>query len=119
LQLRSDAININEIAGDEQPCHKKHPEPSQPPFPPTARLPWDLQSRDSKWMSGSAKAGTTNREAHVRAAGSEDVRSCALLRSARQETVFSLDNDLDGSRNPVDVDPPIVLKAYPLTLVEP
>jgi sarcosine oxidase delta subunit len=49
-------------------------------------------------MSGSAKAGTNAERHTLRAVGSEGVRCCALLRSARQEIVFSLDNDLHRGR---------------------
>jgi hypothetical protein len=47
-----------------------------------------LRARDSKWMSGSAKAGTTAERHTLRAADSEYVGSSALLRCARQENCF-------------------------------
>jgi len=46
------------------------------------------RARDSKWMSGSAKAGTTAERHTLRAAGPEYVGFCALLRRARQENCF-------------------------------
>src|ERR1700686_298449 len=44
------------------------------------------------------KAGTNAERRTLRAVDSEYVGFCALLRSARQETVFSLDNDLHRCR---------------------
>lgn len=38
------------------------------------------------------------REAHVRAVGSDRTEHCALLRSAPQENLFLLDEDLHGGR---------------------
>jgi hypothetical protein len=57
-----------------------------------------LTARDSKWMSGSAKAGT-QAERHSLQTGSSE--TCSVLRAPplrARRIVFSLDNDLHGRR---------------------
>ena len=58
------------------------------------------KARDSEWMSGSAKAGTTRREAYVRTVGFWQVRMARSSVARVRRVLFPLDKDLHGRRQP-------------------